>query len=229
VTTATAIAAAVRDALVAVADPAKAGDMQAYMRSSMPFLGVQKPARTAALQPVLSAYRPQSRPGWERDVRAVWDTAEFREQRYAAIALSGVRPARDWQDVDTLVLYQHLISSGSWWDLVDEVATRRVGPILRADREAVAPVVRTWASDDDRWLRRTAIICQVAGRGDVDQELLRQVIELNTGDRDFFIRKAIGWALRDHARHNPDWVRALLDELGDRLAPLSRREAAKHL
>ena len=228
-TAATPITSAVRDALVAVADPAKAGDMQAYMKSSMPFLGVQKPARTNALRPVLSAYRPSSRTEWERDVRAVWDSAEFREQRYAAIALSEVRPARDWQDVNTLTLYRHLISSGAWWDLVDEVATHRVGPILRADREAVTPVMRAWSRDDDLWLRRTSIICQVTGRDDVDQALLREVIELNAGDQDFFIRKAIGWALRDHARHDPDWVRALLDDLRDRLSPLSRREAAKHL
>ncbi len=69
----------------------------------------------------------------------------------------------------------------------------------------------------------------MTGRDDVDQALLREVIELNAGDQDFFIRKAIGWALRDHARHDPDWVRALLDDLRDRLSPLSRREAAKHL
>ena len=203
--------------------------MQAYMKSSMPFLGVQKPARTSALRPLLSGYRPSTRATWESDVRAVWDGAEFREERYAAIALSAVRAADDWQDVATLALYRHLITTGAWWDLVDEVAVRRVGPILRADRVAVTPVMRAWAGDDDLWLRRTAIICQVTARHDVDHALLHEVVDVNAADRSFFIRKAIGWALRDHARYDVTWVRALLDEMGERLSPLSRREAEKHL
>jgi 3-methyladenine DNA glycosylase AlkD len=229
VTEPTGIAGAIREALVAVADPAKAVGMQAYMKSAMPLLGVQKPARTAALRPLLAAYRPVSRAVWERDVRQVWDGAEFREQRYAAIALSGVRAADAWQDVETLALYRHLITTGAWWDLVDEVAIQRVGRVLRADRAGVTPVIRAWAVDEDRWLRRAAIICQVTARGDVDQSLLRTTIEVNADDRDFFIRKAIGWALREHARHDAAWVRRLLDDMGERLSPLTRREAAKHL
>ena len=89
--------------------------------------------------------------------------------------------------------------------------------------------MREWATDDDRWLRRTAVICQVGAKDRTDLDLLSHAIEANLDDRDFFLRKAIGWALRQHARTDPDWVRAFVAAHDDRLSGLSRREALKHL
>ena len=91
------------------------------------------------------------------------------------------------------------------------------------------PVVRGWTVADDRWLRRTSVIAQLGARSGTDVGLLADVIEANQDDPDFFLRKAIGWALRQHARTDPDWVRAEVTRLGDRLSGLSRREALKHL
>ena len=79
-------------------------------------------------------------------------------------------------------------------------------------------MIRGWATDDDLWLRRTAVICQVGHKADTDPDLLRLAIEANVDDTTFWLRKAIGWALRDHARTDPDWVRAEVDRLGDRLS-----------
>ena len=119
--------------------------------------------------------------------------------------------------------------TGAWWDVVDDVATHLVGDVLSHHRPAATPVIRAWATGEDLWLRRTAVICQVGHKADTDVELLRLAIEANVDDPSFWLRKAIGWALRQHARTDPDWVRAEVDRLGDRLSGLSRREALKHL
>ena len=162
-------------------------------------------------------------------MRALWDEAAFREERYAAIALVR-RPAyRRWATERTAIpLLRHLIVTGAWWDYVDDLATHCVGPILAAHPDE-ASRMRAWAADDDLWLRRTAILAQLHFGADTDRRLLIDCIEPNLADREFFIRKAIGWALRQFARTDPDWVAAVVTAWGDRLSPLSRREALKHL
>ena len=89
--------------------------------------------------------------------------------------------------------------------------------------------MRAWAVDDDLWVRRTAVLAQLSHQADTDADLLHDTIEPNLADTSFWLRKAIGWALREHAKTDPDWVRAEVDRLGDRLSGLSRREATKHL
>jgi 3-methyladenine DNA glycosylase AlkD len=222
------LVAEVRAALRAAADPSRAPAMQAYMKSALPFLGVPKPVRTAALRPVWAAHPPTDRAGWEATVRQLYDEASYREERYAALALLRVRPARRWHDVGLVPLLEHLVVTGAWWDLVDEVAAQTVAPLRRAHPAGLAPVIRRWAVHDDLWLRRTAVLSQL-GRGDVDRELLAEVVDANAASPEFFLRKAIGWALRDLAHRDPVWVRGFLESRGDALSPLSRREAAKHL
>jgi 3-methyladenine DNA glycosylase AlkD len=223
-----ALVAEVRAALRAAADPARAPAMQAYMKSQLPFLGVAKPERAAALGPILAAHPPPDRATWEATVRALYDEAAYREERYAALAVLVVRASRPWHDVGLVPLVEHLVVTGAWWDLVDEVAGRTVAPLRRADPAGMGPVIRGWARHDDLWLRRTAVLSQL-GRGETDRELLAEVIDATAASPEFFLRKAIGWALRDLAHRDPDWVRHFLESRGDRLSPLSRREAAKHL
>jgi 3-methyladenine DNA glycosylase AlkD len=223
------VISAVRLGLAELADPNAAAPMQAYMKSSMPFRGVKTPARVAMVRRILAERPLSDRWSWESTVRALWDEARFREERYVALNLSGHRSARPWQDASTVRLYDHFIVDGAWWDLVDTVATRLVRPILVAERAGVEPIVRRWAGDDDMWRRRAAILVQVGARGATDVELLADVVDANAADRQLFIRKAIGWALRDYARTDPAWVRSLVDARADRLSPLSIREATRHL
>jgi 3-methyladenine DNA glycosylase AlkD len=126
-------------------------------------------------------------------------------------------------------LWRHLVVTGAWWDVVDDVASHLVGDVLAGHRRGATPTIRAWAVDADLWLRRTAVICQLGHQAETDLDLLRLAIEANVDDPSFWLRKAIGWALRQHARTDPDWVRAEVDRLGDRLSGLSRREALKHL
>ena len=222
---------AIREALASSGDPERARAQQAYMKSAMPFRGLTSPELKAVLRPVLAdpALRIADRAVWEGAVRELWDGATHREERYAATALTGHRTYRAWQDADTLPLYRHLVVTGAWWDLVDEVAANRVGPILLSHRDLATPVVRSWATDDDLWLRRTGVICQLGARERTDVDLLHHAIEANLDDRSFWLRKAIGWALRQYARTDPDWVRDRVAEWNGRLSGLSRREALKHL
>ena len=220
----------VRRALAAAADPERAAGQQAYMKSAMPYRGITLPALRRLLRPLLAEHPPADRGSWEATILELWDEAAFREERYAATALVRHAEARPWRDRDAVPLARHLIVTGAWWDHVDELAVHLVGAALRADRAALTPVLRDWATDPESlWLRRTAVMCQVGAKAEVDRDLLRFAIEANLDDRTFWLRKAIGWALRDHARTDPDWVRAEVARLGDRLSGLSRREATKHL
>jgi len=220
---------AIRAALAAVADPAKAPGMQAYMKSPMPYLGVPKPARALALRPILAARTLPDSASWTATVLALWRDAAYREERYAAIDLTGHRAYRAFQRSTTLAMYEEMITTGAWWDYVDEVASRRVGPLLAAEPAVIRPVMLRWSRDADLWRRRTSIICQLSFKAATDLDLLYACIDANLDDRDFFIRKAIGWALRQYARTDPTEVRRYVTARGEALSPLSRREALKNI
>lgn len=224
------LVAAVIDALSERGDPERAAAQQRYMRSAMPYFGLTSPQLKAALTPLLRdpSLTMASRAQWEATIRALWDGATHREQWYAAIALARHRPYRAWVDSDAMPLWESLIRVGAWWDVVDDIATHLVRDTLLAHPEVERLRLRRWAASDSLWVRRAAILSQVGAGARLDQALLADVIEPNLEDPDFFSRKAIGWALRDHARTDPDWVRAFV-AAHPGLSGLSRREALKHL
>jgi len=217
----------VRADLRAAADPERAGAMAAYMKTAetgnLPFLGVRRPEVRRIVR-AASRTHPDDAAGYTAAARELWDTATFREERYAAQDLLGLRWARG--RLELLDLHRHMAVTGAWWDHVDEVA-HRIGDLCMAHPAAMAPVLRTWSRDPSMWLRRLAILGQLRRRDQVDLALLADVIEANLDDQEFFVRKAIGWALRDVARHHPAWVRRFVET--HPLSALSRREALKHL
>ena len=217
------LAAEIREALREAADPALAPGQQAYMKSEMPFLGVRVPeARRITREAAKGIDDPEEL----RDAALrLWRGADHREERYAAQELMSRRPLRG--RLDLLPVHEEMIRTGAWWDHVDEVA-HRLADLLDAHPDALALELRVWADDEDLWIRRAAIIAQLGRKDRVDRALLTDTIEPNIADREFFLRKAIGWALREVARTDPDWVRAFVDAHPD-LSPLSRREALKHL
>ncbi len=219
------LAARISDALGELADPALAGPMAVYMKvaenGTLPFLGIRRPVvrRTAR-----SLAKGTDADVLLATVTTLWDDATHREQRYAAQDLLGLAWARG--RLDLLELHHHHVVTGAWWDHVDETV-HRISDLVAAHPAAMAPVLTEWSTDQDRWLRRTAILGQLGLRDRVDLDLLTTVVEPNHEDPEFFVRKAIGWALREVARWNPDWVRAYVDTHD--LSPLSRREALKHV
>lgn len=216
------LAAEIRRALRDEADPTRAEGQRAYMKSAMPFLGVRTPdvrriARAAAAR--------TTEPGELLELALeLWDEASHREERYAAMGVLGLRPLAG--DPALVPVIEHMVGTGRWWDYTDDLA-HRLAELLDARPEQTASIMREWSVDEDFWMRRIAIISQLGRRDRVDQTLLADVIRPNLADREFFVRKAIGWALRDHARVAPEWVREFT--AAHALSPLSRREALKHL
>lgn len=221
---------AVRKGLATVGDPAKAPEMQAYMKSAMPFHGVQRAQLRALCRELFASHPLPDRTSFVATVLALWREATHREERYVAIELTGDGRYAEYQ-TPTLVtdLYEELVVTGAWWDLVDDVAIRRIGPILRAAPSEVTPLMRAWATDADLWKRRSAVICQIGSKEQTDRDLLTYVIDHTMADEDFFIQKAIGWALREYGKRATTWVRAFVGHREPSLSALSQREALKHI
>jgi 3-methyladenine DNA glycosylase AlkD len=220
---------AVRNGLRRLADPDRAPKMQAYMKSTMPYRGVPSAGVKAVCQEAFAGHRLASFEAWKATAMRLWREAQYREERYAAISLSGARFYRQHQTPRALPMYEEIITSGAWWDYVDEVAARRIGPMLLTHAAIVRPMMLAWSTAPDMWQRRTSIICQVVAREKTDLDLLYACIEPNLAERDFFIRKAIGWSLRAYAWIDANEIAAFVDNLGDRLSGLSRREALKNI
>ena len=215
----------VRTRLAALANPEKAPDMQAYMKSAMPFLGVQKPARDALAREVFAV--PLDFDEWQDTVLRLWREATYREERYMAIALAGDRRHREHRTLAAMPLFDELIVTGAWWDFVDAVAAGMLGELLDRDGAGPAPILRRWARDEDMWRRRAAIVSQVRRKDRTDLDLLYDCIEPNRADREFFIRKGIGWALRAYAWVDPAEIERYC--AAHELSPLSRREALRNI
>jgi 3-methyladenine DNA glycosylase AlkD len=213
-------------ALVAVAEPEKSEGMQAYMKTDMPFYGVQKPARASILRDLARDFPPPDAAGYERLVLGLWDLPH-REEKYLALGLA--RRFEEYVTPEALPLYRRLIVEGAWWDLVDEVATHLICDLVVGYPDEVWPAVDTWIDGDDMWLRRSAIICQVGAKERTDAVRLFRFCEERSFEKEFFIRKAIGWALRQHARVDPKAVARFVMAHRDGLSGLSYREATRHI
>jgi len=212
--------------LSAAADPKKAGLMASYMKTDMPFYGVHKAGRTSVLRRLRREFSPGDANEYRAAVLGLWQL-EHREEKY--LALGYARAFDVFVNGESMALYERLVTEGAWWDFVDEAATKLIGRVLSEERTATELIVRQWIRSDDMWLRRTSIICQLAHKEDTDTALLSDACIANLTDIEFFIRKAIGWALREYAKTDPDWVRAFVKTHRDELSGLSYREATKHL
>jgi 3-methyladenine DNA glycosylase AlkD len=218
--------ATIRSGLAAAADPVRGAGSQAYLKSEMPSLGVRVPEVRRIVKAAAADLPPASLAELQAAVLDLWRGAAWREERYAAIDLTGLRLAAG--QLSMLPLYEELIRTGAWWDLVDGVS-HRLCALLQAHRTELAAVLRGWSTDPDFWIRRAAITAQLGAKSATDPALLADVIEANLSDPEFFIRKAIGWALRDYAATEPAWVRAFVRRHGPELSALSRREALRKL
>ena len=219
-----AVIAALRDA----ADPARAPQQQAYMKSAMPFFGVGVPQCRRIAGAVFKAHPLADAGAWEAAILDLWRNAAHREERYAAVELLLHKPCARWLEPARLPLIEELVVTGAWWDYVDAIAARGVGAMLAAHPRPVKAALRAWAHDDDIWKRRTAILAQLKARQATDTALLADTIRPSIGEPEFFLRKGIGWALREYSKTDPAWVTAFVRSHAG-LSPLTRREALKHL
>jgi 3-methyladenine DNA glycosylase AlkD len=209
----------------AAADPERAVAMAAYMRDQFPFLGLPAPTQRLLAREVMAGVdRPD-----EHDLRSVatacWRLPEREYQYFACFLLR--RHARVLGP-GFLDVARHLVTTKAWWDTVDALAAHTVGPMV-ARHPALVAVMDRWAVDDDLWLVRTAILHQLTYKEQTDAKRLFHYCSQQAGHRDFFVRKAIGWALREYAKTAPAEVRAFVQAHASRLSALSVREALKNL
>jgi len=208
------------------ADPVKAASMAAYMKTDTPFYGVQKAGRLPVHREMVRRFPPGNRADYRSAVRALW-SQPHREERYLAIDYASSFP--QYITVSSLPLYRRMIVDGAWWDLVDSIAIHLVGHVLMHQRASTTSKVAAWIDDPNLWLRRTSIIGQIGHKGATDTDLLFEACRRCMHEKEFFIRKAIGWALRDYAKTNPTEVRRFAVAHRTELSGLSFREATKHL
>jgi 3-methyladenine DNA glycosylase AlkD len=215
--------------LAAAADPVRAKGAQAYMKSEMPFYGVPSPVQKRLWRDVFTANPLKNETEWQRVVLQLWRTASFREERYAAVGLASDRRYLSHRTPSALPMLEEMIVSGAWWDYVDALASHPLGDVLLADERRVSTIMRRWAKDRNMWKRRSSILCQLGRKAETDLTLLYDCIEPNLADREFFIRKAIGWALRQYAWTDSREIRRYVAANRARLSSLSVREAMKNI
>ncbi|WP_309075457.1 DNA alkylation repair protein [Paenarthrobacter sp.] len=216
----------IRSTLRSAADAERGAGAQAYLKSDMPSRGVRVPEVRRIVKEAVKQFPVASPVELQKDVLELWRNAEAREERYAAIDLTGLRMVKE--DLQMLPIYEEIIRTGAWWDLVDGVS-HRICALLLAHRPTMTPVLQQWSTDHDMWIRRAAITAQLGAKSKTDTGLLAAVISANLADSEFFIRKAIGWALREYSKTDPEWVKAFAADNAAALSPLSTREALRLL
>ncbi|MFC7310669.1 DNA alkylation repair protein [Streptomyces monticola] len=207
------------------AAPERVAPLEAYMKNVVAFLGIMSTERRALSRTVLDGLpRPD-----EADCTAValrcW---QLPEREYHYFAVDYLRRYVKRCSSGFLPVARHLVTTVSWWDTVDALAAHVVGGLVAAD-PGLARDMDAWIDDDDLWVARTALLHQLRYKRATDTDRLFGYCLRQAGHPDFFIRKAIGWCLREYAKTDPEAVRSFVTAHRDRLAPLSVREALKHL
>ena len=208
--------------LKAVANPDDAAAMKAYMKNKFEFLGVKTPARRK-LAKAFFKQQTDSVIDWNF-INEAWNNP-YRELQYAALDYLEIR--KKLLTPSDLPHLKKLAQTKSWWDTIDFL-DRLVGSIIARFPET-KEIILTWSRDEDIWLRRLAIDHQLLRKEKTDTELLEKILVNNLGRTEFFINKAIGWALRDYSKTNPDWVRDFIERYRAEMVALSIREGSKYL
>ena len=198
--------------------------MAAYMRNQFTFLGIKTPLRKALLKEQFTECRL---PEPNRLVEAVWTLYKLpeREYQYAAIAL--LDKMKNQLSIHDLPFLRELVESKSWWDSVDSITPRIVGHVIQHERNGGTAAMFEWSSADNMWTNRAAILHQLKFKQETNTAVLSRIILQHAASPEFFIQKSIGWALREYAKTDPEWVRDFV--AASTLQPLSKREALKNI
>ncbi len=212
------------DRFKAHADPDKATQMARYMRDQFPFYGIASPLRNELVRQTIAETGLPAMDDLPLLITALWG-AEQREHQYAAIDI--IKRQKKKLPESAIYLAEFLIITKSWWDTVDMLSQHMVGQLMQSYPDLLPPWISQWRTSDNLWLRRTTLIFQLKYKQATDFNLLCSLIEENRDSDEFFIQKAIGWALREYSKTAPDRVSRYIDQT--ELAPLSHREGLKWL
>lgn len=197
--------------------------MKAYMKDNFEYLGIKTPLRKELEKEFLKEKSKEALIDKEL-VRELWRN-EYREFQYVALDYL-VKQKKKLQKED-ITFIRELIVTKPWWDTIDLIASHLVGEICKKYPELIYEYILNWSTDENMWIRRTAILYQLKYKQDTDRNILEKVIKDNIEDEEFFIRKAIGWVLREYSKTNKDWVSEFV--ANNRLSKLSEKEASKYL
>lgn len=202
----------------------QAARMKSYMRDRYDFYGLQKNERAEIYKPFLAQLWKVKDANIESVVKFLWGHP-CRECQYVAMEYI-TKTSKQWTP-QTLTLFEYMITEKSWWDTVDMVASTFVGKLFQLFPELIQPSVKKWNLQPDFWLHRTSIIFQLKYADKTDEKLLFKQCEKNLDSKEFFIQKAVGWALRQHSKLKPDSVREFV--ANHKLSTVSLREAKKYI
>lgn len=202
---------------------AAAEKMAAYMKDKFPFLGVKTPQRRAVCKESFKQAKTTKVVDWEL-INNCWEN-EYREMQYVAVDyLAAMQKYLVPEDIGKIKL---LAQTKAWWDTIDGLA--KVVGYMALKHSKINDTLLQWSGGQDLWLRRIAIIHQLLRKENTDTVLLEKVLAPNLGSNEFFINKAIGWALRDYSKTDPQWVRRFISQHQNQLASLSVKEASKYI
>ena len=214
----------IKKQLADLGDPEKADQMQAYMKTEQPFFGVQaKPRRKIARQ-AIKKFPITSREEYESVIQDLWED-EYRESNYQALEVAELK---EFHAIESFGLYDKLVKSAPHWDTLDWLAGKIVSPLVLKHRE-LEDNLREWNTDENFWVRRASLLSHLHHKEELNSELLAEFILRLAHEQEFFIRKAIGWILRDYSYVNPEWVSDFVKNHETKLSGLSKREALKKI
>ena len=200
-----------------------AESMSKYMKDKFRFLGVRATTRTEIYKKYFPDTRKTKIIDWDF-VESCWNKEEREFQYVVVYYLKAMQKFLKREDISRL---KYLIVTKSWWDTVDLLAKVVGSLVIRI--EGYDQIMLEWSKDSNIWLKRVAILYQLSLKEKVDKQILERILVGNLGDSEFFINKAIGWALRDYSKYNPEWVREFIKKNKDNMANLSIREASKYI
>ena len=200
-----------------------AESMSKYMQDKFRFLGVRGATRTEIYKKYFPDERKSKLIDWDF-IENCWNKEEREFQYVVVYYLKVMQRFLKREDISRL---KYLIVTKSWWDTVDLLAKVVGSLVIRI--EGYDQIMLEWSKDSNIWLKRVAILYQLSLKDKVDKQILDKILVNNLGDREFFINKAIGWALRDYSKFNPEWVREFIKKNKDNMANLSIREASKYI
>ena len=201
----------------------QAQKMSKYMLNKFEYIGIKTPERRKIFKNFFKEYKNEEKIDWEF-VNKCWEN-EYREFQY--VAADYLKNMKDKLTIDDIPKFKWLILKKSWWDTIDNL-DMTIGALALKDSN-VNKILLEWSLDENIWLRRIAIDHQLLRKEKTNTELLEKILKNNLGQAEFFINKAIGWALRDYSKTNPEWVKNFIEENKEKMAKLSIKEASKYL
>lgn len=201
-----------------------ASGAKAYLRNQFEFFGVKAPERRQVLAEFLKSHGLPHQKEFESIMKSAWNHP-CREMQYVSMEIAF--KMKKHFSIESIQLLEYLISNKSWWDTVDYIAPQLVSSYFKSFPEMQAETIDKWMASDNIWLQRSCILFQLKAKDNTDEGLLYKLIKELAAHPDFFIRKAIGWALREYAKKKPESVKLFVDST--ELSGLSKREALKHI